>query len=700
MKLMVPMMLGLWVLLPVFYVLLGVGNRTAGNRVRMLVADRLRSLLVAEAGGRRARMHLVLWGLGFGVLALARPQWGELKEDRKGYGRDVIIAVDVSRSMLASDLPPSRLKRAKLAAEDLVRQLPGDRVGLVAFAGSSFLQAPVTSDHAAVITAIHELDTDLIPLPGTNVAGAIRCAEEAFSRAEGGQRALILITDGEDLEADGVAVAKEVAGKVRIFTVGVGTPEGAVLSVPSPRGGVEYIRDETGNVVQSRLDEKCLRELAEAGGGFYTRLVSGPAEMRAIVQNGITSMEQHEVMQEGQVRAVERYQWPLGVAIGLIGVGLLLGERRGKSAARLGTARGGAGAVLGLLVVWLGTAGMALAQEGAKAVGAAGSEGSEGAARADRAENTGRALFDSGKYAESSAAYKSDFAGAPRSAEKAYNWGVAAYKSGNWPEAIQAFGAALALGDDTIKSKAEYNLANTLVQQARQGRRGVDKEGLESAIAHYEEALRQNPRMEDASHNREVVRRLLEQKEQKPPQKSQKGKGEKKDSKNPQDGSEKQDQGAEKGDSSSGEKQDSEEGSGEGKEGQQGKDGSQKKQGKDGKSGGDPNQGSNENRSQDGKREPGKDGQAPQPVEEKAGDAKARGKLQNDPVPGEGGKNRRDGKESAGEAELTNVGDGKLTKEQAAALVEALRSEDRRVQLWTPNDTRQKPARGREMRTW
>jgi Ca-activated chloride channel family protein len=128
-----------------------------------------------------------LAGLALSVAALARPQWGEVTSESKGRGRDVLILVDVSKSMLANDLPPSRLQRAKLAAEDLVRQLGGDRIGVIAFAGTAFLQAPITADHTAVLTAIQELDPEIIPQPGTNICAALQCADEAFDRTEGGQ---------------------------------------------------------------------------------------------------------------------------------------------------------------------------------------------------------------------------------------------------------------------------------------------------------------------------------------------------------------------------------------------------------------------------------------------------------------------------------------------------------------------------------
>ncbi len=679
-KIVHPWAFWLLVLLPLLALLAWQKGRSSAERLRSLVAERLHFSLVGQVPTQRLRLTLILAGLGLAILAFARPQWGEFKEERKGRGRDVIIAVDVSRSMLASDLPPSRLKRAKLAAEDLVRQLPGDRIGLVAFAGSAFLQAPVTSDHAAILAAIQELDPDLIPLPGSNISDALRCVVDAFDHAEGGQRALILVSDGEELEADGLAVAKELAGQIRIFTVGVGTPEGAILQVPSPRGGMEYIRDEAGNVVLSHLDEKRLKELAEAGGGFYTRLLSGPAEMRHITQDGIMLMEEHDVQQEGKVRAQERYQWPLGAGLAFLGIGLLLGEKpRRKVSAGLAEGSKGkvAGVVLGILSLWV-----TLSPVGTLAA-------------------TAREKYDAGDYPGSLEAFGAELARGPGSAARSYNLGTAAYKSGKWAEAIEAFGSALASPDSALKSKAEYNLANTLVQQARQGRRGIDSKTLEQAIAHYEEALRQDPRLEDASFNRDAVRRMLEKKEQ---QKQKGDKGDKKDSKDEQDKDKDQEKKDASKDEQSGEdKEDSkdsksEEGKDE-KDGKEGKDGQDQKgkpskgdQGKDGKDGKDPQSGKPGDPQKSDKDEPGST-----PKEEKAGDPKRRGELKNDPV---AGGTPEGGKEKGGQEAQAQGGDGKLTKEQASALLEALRSEDRRVQLWTPDAKQQQQARSREGRSW
>src|SRR5439155_26723540 len=192
-------------------------------------------------------------------------------------GLDLLFAVDTSRSMLSNDVQPNRLERVKLAAQDLVSQLQGDRVGLIAFAGRAFLQAPLTIDYEAAVESINDLDTKTIPEGGTNISEAIALATQTFGKSETGNRALIIFTDGEELKGDASKSAKAAADAgLHIFTIGVGTPEGSLIPIIGEDGGTAFVKDSSGQVVKSKLDEKRLREVAQAGGGFYLHLESGP----------------------------------------------------------------------------------------------------------------------------------------------------------------------------------------------------------------------------------------------------------------------------------------------------------------------------------------------------------------------------------------------------------------------------------------
>ena len=221
--------LWLWALaiLPLMAALFAWGERRRIQLLQRLVAARLQPVLAGSVSLVKRRLHfaLVLGALACFGLALAQPRYGYTVEEAKRKGRDVLIAVDTSRSMLANDVKPNRLERAKFAAQDLINALEGDRLGLIAFAGSAFLQAPLTVDYTAVFSALNELDTNIIPLGGTDIAEAIRTATDAFGKGESQSRCLVLFTDGEDLGADAIDAARKAAGTMRIFTVGVGSAD-------------------------------------------------------------------------------------------------------------------------------------------------------------------------------------------------------------------------------------------------------------------------------------------------------------------------------------------------------------------------------------------------------------------------------------------------------------------------------------------
>ena len=251
----------LWALLlvPALGALILLAERKRRAALQRVLSARLRDALLAGANPtlRRLRAILALAALASGIVALAQPHAGYRLRETSTSGRDVIIAIDTSRSMLANDLQPNRLVRAKLLADDLVRQLAGDRIGVVAFAGSAFLQAPLTVDHGAVIESIQALDTEIIPRGGSRIAEAVEVARDAFGKGESANRALVLLTDGEELDADGLSAAAAARDEgVRIFTVGIGTPNGSVIPVPDDSGGTRFVKDSSGEIVTSKLDRK------------------------------------------------------------------------------------------------------------------------------------------------------------------------------------------------------------------------------------------------------------------------------------------------------------------------------------------------------------------------------------------------------------------------------------------------------------
>jgi Ca-activated chloride channel family protein len=237
--------------------------------------------------------------------------------------------------MLAQDIAPNRLARARLAALDLMQLAKSDRLGLVAFAGSAFLQCPLTIDDAAFRQSVETLDVNTIPEGGTALAEAIETAQTAFKEGEN-HKVLVVMSDGEDHNTGAVAAAKKAADAgLRIDTIGIGTGGGELLRVKDAQGHDDYIRDDQGNVVKSHLNEGLLQEIATIGGGFYLRL-SGAKTIDTLYESpsGLASLPKAEHQEKLVKQYQERFQWPLGAAIVLLIVEMLLPERKRKSEAR------------------------------------------------------------------------------------------------------------------------------------------------------------------------------------------------------------------------------------------------------------------------------------------------------------------------------------------------------------------------------
>ncbi|HWX18460.1 MAG TPA: VWA domain-containing protein [Candidatus Binatia bacterium] len=263
------------------------------------------------------------------ILALARPQSHYGYELVKQTGVDIVVAIDTSKSMLAEDIAPNRLARAKLAALDLMQQAKSDRLGLVAFAGGAYLQCPLTIDDAAFRQSVETLDVNTIPQGGTAIAEAINIALTAFKEGDN-HKVLVLMTDGEDHDSGAAEAAKKAADAgMRIYTIGIGTAEGELLRLKDPKGNTDYVRDEQGNVVKSHLNEDLLREIATETGGFYLPL-RGAKTIDTLYQHdqGLAKLPKSEHEEKLVKQYHERYHWPLAAAIVLLVAEMLFPERR------------------------------------------------------------------------------------------------------------------------------------------------------------------------------------------------------------------------------------------------------------------------------------------------------------------------------------------------------------------------------------
>jgi Ca-activated chloride channel family protein len=273
----------------------------------------------------RTRAGILLATIAALVLAIAGPMWGFHWEEIHREGIDLVVALDTSKSMLTTDVAPNRLARAKLAVQDLLAVLQGDRIGLVAFAGSAFVQCPLTLDRNAFAESLAAVEVGLIPRGGTNLTEAVDTGLEAFEGHQGSHQALVLITDGEDHEGSLADAIKHATDRgVKVFTVGIGTTEGEL--VPVEGGG--YLKDRKGQVVKSRLDEDTLKKLALDTGGVYLHAAGADLGLSELYRDHIATMEKRDLASTLERRYEHRFQIPLALAIVLAIAEAFVGERR------------------------------------------------------------------------------------------------------------------------------------------------------------------------------------------------------------------------------------------------------------------------------------------------------------------------------------------------------------------------------------
>jgi len=646
-----------WLLaaIPLAAVLFLWSHRRGRDLVSKIVAPRLREQLAGSVSPlrRSIRAALMLTALAFAALALAQPRYGFIEKETKQKGRDVIVAIDTSRSMMATDVSPTRLARAKLFTQDLVRLMQGDRIGLIAFAGSAFLQAPLTLDYSAVTNALEELDTNLIPVGGTNLAAAINAALEAFGKAEGNTRALVVLTDGEELDADGIAAAKRAAEEgIRIFTVGIGSPEGSLIPIRLDDGQPDFVRDKDGKPVTSKLDESRLREIAAATGGFFIPI--GPEAARDIFEKGIVPMELSENGVFNARQPIERYQWPLAVASILLALSLLPGDRRWRLAK-----------TSAVLMAFLPNA----------------------------QAQTGVEEFNNGQFDKAGAVFEDKLQAQPGSRELQFNAGAAAYKNGDHEKAATYFTEALLSSNPKLREAAAYNLANTLVRKGEAAAEPeAKKTNWKNAIEQYDEALQLNPDNNFAKENRELVKKLIEdlekqqqQQEQKQDQKQDQQQQQEQDKKDEQknEPQQQQQQDQQQNQDQKPEEQDKKDSQQKEQDGQQGQQDQQEKEGKEPKD--------DEQKNKDKPKE-----QSGQPEQEPDSEKKKQPQAQPQATPTPGDKKKGDIKSSNEQpqptptpasaaqgvpAQAEEEQEGQISPSQARALLNALRGEEEKVNL-------------------
>jgi len=495
------------------------------ERFRRLVPD-------LDVARRAVRDGLRLAAAACLVIALARPQFGQRLAVLKREGVDVMVAIDTSASMLAEDLRPSRMATAKRAVIGLSERLRGDRLGIVVFSGSAFVQCPLTLDAKAARLLIEAIGPEIVPDPGSAIAQAIDRATAAFASPEKRYKALVLLTDGEETASgDPIAAAKRAAeAGVRIFTVGLGAERGEPIPVRNPDGRVVgYKRDKRGEVVVSRLDEATLKEVARVGNGAYFRASPVLTEIDALYAE-IDAMEKREIQGGFHAHYEDRFHWFAVLAFLCLAAARLIGERtrppkeagrpappagsREKAAANGGAGRGArAAAVAGVLVGSLAAMGF---------VPSAGAD----EAKAARDVKRGNRALARGDAQEATEHYVRALEEEPDRPEIQYNLGNALYTAKQYADATAAFGSSAAGADSALQGAVRYNLGNALYRQGKYA----------EAAAAFKEVLRENPADEEARWNLELALKKLREK---PPDQQKQNQKQNQDQK--QDPSQKQD---------------------------------------------------------------------------------------------------------------------------------------------------------------
>ena len=317
----------LLLLVPFFFVIQAVVLKIRKKRIRKFGDEALVSRLMPSYSEGKTWIRLVLFSIGFifFIIGLSRPQIGARLKEHETKGAEIMIVLDVSNSMLAEDYSPNRLERAKLAISRLLDKLRDERIGLIVFAGNSFVQLPITTDYVSAKMFLNSISTESVPVQGTAMGDAISTAMKSFSLQSEKSRAVIVITDGENHEDDPVSAAQQAAELgVRVFTIGVGSPEGK----PIPFEG-ELLKDKNGDIVVTRLDESILRDVADAGNGLYVRAGTSEFGLNPVI-NEIKKMEDEKYSSVVFEEYDEQFMNFFAIALIFFVLEMLVGDRKPK----------------------------------------------------------------------------------------------------------------------------------------------------------------------------------------------------------------------------------------------------------------------------------------------------------------------------------------------------------------------------------
>ena len=503
-----PLYLLLILLIPLMYIAYWLMRRWRKRRIARFGDPDLVSSLAPLVPRRKGWLKLTLISLAllFFAIGMARPQLGAILKEKQVKGAEIMVVLDVSNSMLAEDYSPNRLERAKLAISKLVDELQGDRIGLIIFAGESFVQLPVTSDYVSAKIFLSSITTESVPVQGTAMGEAIRTAIRSFTSESENSRAIILITDGENHEDDPVAAARDAVDMgARVFCIGVGSPEGK----PIPVDG-ELLKDKDGNIVVTRLDEATLKEVASAGKGLYVRAGNTEFGLNPVIDE-IRSLEEKDFQSVVFEEYDEQYMYFFAIALIFMLIEFMISDTRNRRS----LFGGGKGMVV-VLILMLASPVMLQAQS-------------------DRSEvRAGNREFKKGEFREAELDYKRALVEDSTSITAKYNLGNALYRTESYSEAelyLKGLGDSLKSVSPSRASDCFHNSGNLALKQKK----------YQEAVDAYKESLRLEPDNFETKSNLAYAQKMLKEQQQQQQQQNQNQQQDQKDQQD-QDQNKEQDQ--------------------------------------------------------------------------------------------------------------------------------------------------------------
>lgn len=507
-----PIYLWLLVLIPVLALIRFVTYRSQKKKLRKFGDPKLLKELMPDVSLFRpsVKFWMLQAALALLIIMLARPQMGTKISQEKRTGIETIIALDISNSMLAEDIVPSRLDRSKMMVENLVDHFTNDKIGMIVFAGDAFVQLPITSDYVSAKMFLSSIDPSMIATQGTDIATAINMATSSFTQEEGIGKAIIVITDGEDHEGGALEAAEAAKKKgMRVYVLGVGSSNGAPIPIP---GTGDYMKDNTGNTVMSALNEEMCKQVAAAGGGVYIHVENNSAAQQQL-DNELDKLSKKETSTTVYSDYDEQFQAFGILALLLLIIEILLLDRRNPLLKRI-SLFGSKKAVAAMLLLMAVSA----------------------SAQSDRQYvRQGNKQFQTGDFANAEVSYRKAIEKNPRNPQAVYNLGNALLAQNKDSAAVVQFESAAKLETNPMRKYQSFHNLGVICQSHKM---------YGEAIEAYKNALRLNPDDDETRYNLVLCQRQKQKQDQNQQNQDQQNKDDQKkdDKKDQQQDKDKQEQ--------------------------------------------------------------------------------------------------------------------------------------------------------------